>query len=63
MIKENAEKEAVEYGYESADAMIDEVGKTTYRMYILQGMVMDKLMDWVKVEPIAEAATETTTAE
>lgn len=63
MIKENAEKEAVEYGYESADALIDEVGKTTYRMYILQGMVMDKLMDLVKVEPIAEAATETTTAE
>ena len=63
MIKENAEKEAVEYGYESADAMIDEVGKTTYRMYILQGMVIDKLMDLVKVEPIAEAATETTTAE
>ena len=63
MIKENAEKEAVEYGYESADTMIDEVGKTTYRMYILQGMVIDKLMDLVKVEPIAEAATETTTAE
>lgn len=63
MIKENAEKEAVEYGYESADAMLDEVGKTTYRMYILQGMVIDKLMDLVKVEPIAEAATETTTAE
>ena len=35
----------------------------TYRMYILQGMVIDKLMDLVKVEPIAEAATETTTAE
>ena len=63
MIKENAEKEAVEYGYESADAMIDEVGKTTYRMYILQGMVMDKLIDLVKVEPITEAATKTTTAE
>lgn len=63
MIKENAEKEAVEYGYESADAMLDEVGKTTYRMYILQGMVMDKLIDLVKVEPITEAATKTTTAE
>ena len=65
VMNEVAAEEAVEYGYESADALIEEVGKTTYRMYILQDKVMTKLMDMVTVEVITpeEAATEETTTE
>ena len=56
---------ALEYGYESADAVIEEYGKTKYRMYILQDKVMTKLIDMVTVEAITpeEAATEETTTE
>lgn len=57
MMQEKAKQEAEEFGYESADTLIDEVGKTTYRMYILQDEVMNKLLDMVTVEPITEAAT------
>lgn len=64
-MKETAAKEAEEYGYESADALLEEVGKTTYRMYILQDEVMTKLMDMVTVEEavLEEAQTEETTTE
>lgn len=68
MMNEVASEEAAEYGYESADALLEEVGRTTYRMYILQDKVMTKLMDMVTVETIiaeeaTEAATEETTTE
>lgn len=64
-MKETAAKEEEEYGYESADALLEEVGKTTYRMYILQDEVMTKLMDMVTVEEavLEEAQTEETTTE
>lgn len=54
MMNEKAAAEAEEYQYESAEALIEEVGRTTYRMYILQDMVMEKLMDKVAVETITE---------
>lgn len=69
MMNEKAAAEAAEYQYESAEALIEEVGRTTYRMYLLQDMVMEKLMDKVTVETITEeeamaeaasAATEVT---
>lgn len=65
MMNEKAAEEAAELGYESADALLEEVGKTTYRMYILQDKVMTKLMDMVTVETIIveEAETEATTEE
>ncbi len=69
MINEKAAAEAAEYQYESADALIEEVGRTAYRMYILQDKVMEKLMKKVAVETIseeeamAEAAAEAATAE
>lgn len=54
-ITEMAEKEALEYGYDSAEALLDDVGRTTYRMYMLQDKVMDNLMNSVTVEePTAE---------
>lgn len=54
MMNEKAAEEAAAYQYESAEAIIDQVGKTTYRMYILQDMVMEKLMELVTVEDIIE---------
>ena len=71
MMNEKAVAEAAEYQYESAEALIEEVGRTTYRMYILQDMVMEKLMDKVSVETLTEeeamaeaaAATATEVAE
>lgn len=54
MMNEKAAEEAAEYQYESAEALIEEVGRTTYRMYILQDMVMEKLMDKVSVETLTE---------
>lgn len=54
MMLEKAAEEAVAYQYASAEALVEEVGRTTYRMYMLQDMVMDKLMDMVNVEAITE---------
>lgn len=50
MIHKRADEEAVEYGYDSGDALIDEVGFTTYRMSIVQEQVMERLMDIVSIE-------------
>lgn len=50
MINEKAAVEAEEYGYESAEALIDEVGYTTYRMSIVQEKVLARLMEIVTVE-------------
>lgn len=49
-IEKRADEEAVEYGYSSGSELIDEVGFTTYRMYIVQGLVSDRLSELVKVE-------------
>lgn len=56
MIYERADEEAVEYGYASGDALIDEAGYTTYRMSIVQEQVIERLMGIVSVEE--EAAQE-----
>ena len=67
MMNEKAAEEAALYQYESAEALIEEVGRTTYRMVMLQDMVMEKLMNIVTVEMITEeeamAETATATAE
>lgn len=64
MMNEKAAEEAAEYQYESAEALIEEVGRTTYRMYILQDVVMEKLVDKVSVETLTEeeAMAEAATA-
>ena len=49
-IEKRADEEAAEYGYSSGSELIDEVGFTTYRMYIVQGLVSDRLSELVKVE-------------
>lgn len=49
-IEKRADEEAAEYGYSSGSELIDEVGFTTYRMYIVQELVSDRLSELVKVE-------------
>ena len=50
MIAEKADEEATEYGYASGDALIADVGFATYRMSIVQNMVIERLMEVVTVE-------------
>ena len=61
-INKKAEEEAKEYGYDSAEALLDEVGKTTYRMYMLQDDVMAKLKTMTNVETVEETEESSTTA-
>ena len=50
MMKERASEEADEYGYHSPSELINTVGYTTYRMYLVQDKVLDRLMEIVTVE-------------
>lgn len=56
MIRDKADKEAVEYGYASGEALIEDAGFTTYRMSLVQERVIERLMEIVSVEE--EAAQE-----
>lgn len=61
-----AKDEAEEYGYESAEALLDEVGKSTYRMYMVQESVMEKLKEMTTVEntaPEEQSESESQTKE
>lgn len=58
MIHDQADEEAIEYGYESGDALIDDVGYTTYRMSIVQEKVLGRLMEIVSVEEETQTAPE-----
>ena len=58
MIQEMAAEEAIAYN-ESAEALIEEVGYSSYRMTVLRDQVMDRLMELITVEEqTAEAGTE-----
>jgi trigger factor len=48
-----AEVEYSSYGYDSAEDFLRGVGYTTYRMALLQNMVLDRLADVVEVTPTA----------
>lgn len=50
MIREKADEEAGEYGFDSGDELIDKVGYSTYRMSIVQDKVIGRLMEIVAVE-------------
>lgn len=50
MIAEKADEEAAEYGYTSGDELIADVGFATYRMSMVQNMVIERLMEVVTVE-------------
>jgi trigger factor len=55
-VNEQAQTDYLTYGYSSADDFIQNVGYSTYRMSLLQDMVLDKLIDVVEVTP--ETVTE-----
>lgn len=50
MIAKEADEEAAEYGYASGEALIDDVGFATYRMSMVQNMVIERLMEVASVE-------------
>lgn len=50
MINQKAAEEAVEYGYASAQDLIDDVGYTTYRISIVQEKALERLSEIVTVE-------------
>lgn len=50
MIVEKADEEAAEYGYTSGDELIADVGFATYRMSMVQNMVIERLMEVATVE-------------
>jgi trigger factor len=58
-VNEQAEGEYTNYGYEDVDEFIKNVGYSTYRMSLLQDMVLDRLMEIVEVTPETETATAT----
>lgn len=49
-LEERANEEAAYYGYASGTALIDEVGFTTYRMYVVQELISDRLSELVTVK-------------
>lgn len=50
MIAEKADEEAAEYGYASGEDLIADVGFATYRMSMVQNMVIERLMEVATVE-------------
>jgi trigger factor len=54
-VDQKAEEEYASYGYDSVDAFYQDVGYSTYRMSLLQDMVMEKLVDIVEVTPETES--------
>ena len=50
MINQRAAEEAIEYGYASAQDLIDDVGYTTYRMSIVQEKALERLSEIVTIE-------------
>ena len=55
-INAKAAEEAEAYGYTSGEELIEDVGYTTYRMYLVLPLVLERLEELVTVE---EAAAET----
>lgn len=57
-ISKAAEEEAAVYGYASGDELVDEVGYTTYRMYMMQDLVLERLNEIINVEETASETAE-----
>jgi trigger factor len=55
MVNEQAQEAYVEYGYDTVDDFMQDVGFTTYRISLLQDEVVDRLMEIIDVEAVAEA--------
>lgn len=53
-VNAKASEEYADYGYESADDFLQDVGFTTYRISLLQDMVVERLMEIIDVKPVTE---------
>ena len=54
MIQEHAAEDIEGYEGYTVDTYLDEVGYTTYRIYVLQEALVDRLLEIVSVEPTSE---------
>lgn len=54
MIREHAAEDIEGYEGYTVDTYLDEVGYTTYRMYVLQEALVERLLEIVPVEPTSE---------
>ncbi|MDE7267687.1 MAG: trigger factor [Lachnospiraceae bacterium] len=54
MIREHAAKDIEGYEGYTVDTYLDEVGYTTYRIYVLQEMLVERLFEIISVEPTSE---------
>lgn len=54
MIREHAAKDIEGYEGYTVDTYLDEVGYTTYRIYVLQEALVERLLEIVSVEPTSE---------
>ena len=54
MIREHAMKDIEGYEGYTVDTYLDEVGYTTYRMFVLQEALVERLLEIVSVEPTSE---------
>ena len=50
MINERAQQEAPDYNMQSGEDLLEDVGYTAYRMYMVQEMVLERLNKMVTVE-------------
>lgn len=54
LVREYAEKDIEGYDGYTVDTYLDEVGYTTYRMFVLQEKLVERLLEIIEVEPTSE---------
>lgn len=54
LIREYATEDIADHEEYTVDMYLDEVGYTTYRMFVLQEVLVDRLLEIIEVEPASE---------
>lgn len=54
LIREQAEEDIAGYEGYTVDSYLEEVGYTTYRIFVLQELLVDRLVEIITVEPVSE---------
>ena len=54
LIQEHAEEDIAGYEGYTVDSYLEEVGYTTYRIFVLQELLVDRLVEIITVEPVSE---------
>lgn len=54
LVREHAERDVEGYDGYTVDTYLEEVGYTTYRMFVLQEKLVERLLDIIEVEPASE---------